>query len=76
MLKNDYHNNRSNETIIYRNGINSKKENKMNKFTIVVFLTLFAIAPNLMAVTTDGLVGAWLFVTEQIQLSQIHPETV
>ncbi len=48
----------------------------MNKFTIVVFLTLFAIAPNLMAVTTDGLVGAWLFVTEQIQLSQIHPETV
>lgn len=34
----------------------------MYKFTIFVFLTLFAIAPNLMAaVTTDGLVGAWLF---------------
>lgn len=34
----------------------------MKKFTIFVFLTLLAVVPNLMAaVTTDGLVGAWLF---------------
>ena len=33
----------------------------MNKITIFVILTLFAVSPNLMAVTTDGLVGAWLF---------------
>ncbi len=33
----------------------------MNKFSLIVILTLLAITPNLMAVTTDGLVGAWTF---------------
>ncbi len=33
----------------------------MNKFTILVILILLAVTPNLMAVTTDGLVGAWVF---------------
>lgn len=33
----------------------------MNKVTILIILTLLVVSPNLMAVTTDGLVGAWLF---------------
>ncbi len=32
----------------------------MYKLTILVVLTLLAVSPNLLAVSTDGLVGAWL----------------
>ena len=33
----------------------------MYKLTILVLLTLLAVSPNLLAVSTDGLVGVWLF---------------
>ena len=33
----------------------------MYKLTLILILTLLAISPNLMAVTTEGLVAAWLF---------------
>ncbi|MDE0635386.1 MAG: LamG domain-containing protein [Candidatus Poribacteria bacterium] len=33
----------------------------MHKISVFLILTLFIVSPNLMAVTTDGLVGAWLF---------------
>ncbi len=33
----------------------------MYKLVLILVLTLLAFSPNLMAVTTDGLVGAWLF---------------